>query len=101
MRPFKFFFGLSLAVVVFFFLLRFVVFAFIVAAIMSIVYAVFRRMKDFITYDRYGQPYFDRYREHPRFNQYQEKELVEPLFYEKNYNSRPMAIGDVRFINIH
>lgn len=101
MRPFRFFFGISLAVFVFFFLLRFVVVAFIAAAVLSIVYAIFRRMKDFINYDRFGKPYFDPDREHPQFQRYAEEDFVEPLFYESKRQRHAMPIGDVKFVNVH
>ncbi len=80
MRPFKIFFGLSLAIMLFFFVAKFFVFAFIAASIMSIVFAVFRRLKDFITYDRFGERYIKGYDQHPRFA-YQYNNEVEPLFY--------------------
>lgn len=100
MRPFKLFFGLSLAFVVFFFLLRFVVIAFIAAGVLSLIYAVFRRLKDFVTYDRFGQPYFDRYQDHPRFQRYNQEDFVEPLFYNAPAYRTSMPTGNVQFVKI-
>lgn len=85
MRPFKMFFGLAIAIMLFFFVAKVVVVAFIAAAVMSIIYAVFRRIKDFITYDRYGEYYIKRYDHHsglqPRW-----KSHVEPLFHGQHRN---------------
>ena len=47
MRPFKFFFVFSLAVIVFFFVARVLVLALFAAAIMSVVFFAFRKMKNF------------------------------------------------------
>jgi hypothetical protein len=47
MRPFRFFFGLSLAVIVFLFFARFLVFAFVAAMVMSTVFFLFRKAKAF------------------------------------------------------
>jgi hypothetical protein len=99
MRPFKMFFGLSLAIMLFFFVAKFFVFAFIAAAIFSIIYAVFRRIKDFITYDRNGEYYIKGYETNPRFSPYRDNS-VEPLFYgdhpNQYYNN-----DDIRFVDIH
>jgi hypothetical protein len=98
MKPFKMFFGLSLAIMLFFFIAKFFVFAFIAAAIMSIIYAVFRRLKDFITYDRFGEYYIKRYDAYPRVNSSWNNE-VEPLFdgIAPNYRTRNEMI---RFVDI-
>lgn len=47
MRPFKFFFSISLGVIIFFFLARFIVTALFIAAILSILFYVGRRLKYF------------------------------------------------------
>ncbi len=47
MRPFKFFFALSLGVIVFLFLARLVVFALIIAALLSVLFFVGRKIKHF------------------------------------------------------
>jgi len=99
MRPFKMFFGLSLAIMLFFFVARFFVFAFIAATIMSIVYAVFRRLKDFINYDRYGKPYLRRYEARQNIMSNWNNE-VEPLFYGSTVTSTRKR-SDVHFVDIH
>ena len=57
MRDFRMFFGIAIGVILLMFVARIAIVAFVFAAIASIIYAIFRRVKDFITYDRYGQPY--------------------------------------------
>jgi hypothetical protein len=47
MRPFKFFFSISLGVIVFFFLARFIVAALFIAAILSLLFYVGRRLSYF------------------------------------------------------
>ena len=47
MRPFRFFFVLSLGIFFFFFIARFVILALIVAAIMSVVFHLARKVKRF------------------------------------------------------
>jgi hypothetical protein len=80
MKPFKMFFGLSIAFMLFFFVARIAIVAFIAAAIMSIIYAVFRRVKDFVTYDSYGEPYMKRQRfDSSLANNWNQQ--VEPLFH--------------------
>jgi hypothetical protein len=80
MRPFKMFFGMAVGVILFFFVARIVFVAFLIAAAMSIIYAVYRRLKDFVTYDRFGNNYMGR-NAHYRTNQNWQNE-VEPLFVE-------------------
>lgn len=82
MRPFKMFFGIAIAIIIFSFLIRVAFAAFVFAAVMSIIYAIFRRVKDFVTYDRYGEPYMKRQQFRPRM-QRQAYQEVEPLFYEQ------------------
>ena len=97
MRPFKMFFGLSIAIILFSFIARIAIVAFIAAGIMSIVYAIYRRMKDFITYDRYGEPYMKRaYSRQPSMGYYQGQNRVEPLFNEDIPNYRK-TVHQVRF----
>ena len=98
MRPFKMFFGLSLAIMLFFVVAKFFVFAFIAAAIMSILYAVIRRVKDFITYDSYGQPYFKAHYRRPDLRQHWQQE-VEPLFYGSSAGYRGSNEA-IRFVDI-
>lgn len=96
MRPFKMFFGIAIAVILFSFFIRIAFVAFVAATIMSIVYAIFRRVKDFITYDSYGEPYIKAYRHHPALN-YNRHNEVEPLFHE-SIPSRRRAMNKVQFI---
>ena len=96
MRPFKMFFGLAIGIMLFLFLAKVIFVAFIAAAVMSIVYAIYRRLKDFITYDRYGEYYLERYNHSPQLNARWNNE-VEPLFYE-NIPMRRTAINNVQFI---
>ena len=83
MRPFKVFFGVAIAILLFFFVVRIAIMAFIIAAVMSIIYAVYRRIRDYITYDRYGDPYIPEYRyarmSNPMSSQISNE--VEPLFH--------------------
>ena len=93
MKPFKMFFCLVIATMFFLFVARVVFFAFIVAAVMSIIYAIYRRIKDFVTYDRYREYYIKEY-DHSRMeNKWKKK--VEPLFYENFANHRPT--NNIRF----
>jgi len=100
MRPFKFFFGFTIAVMLFFVVAKFFVAAFIIAAVMSFVFAIFRRLKDFISYDRYGEPYWKRYEHQPRyFNRWEES--TEPLFYgSKRKEERYHGLDDFQFIQV-
>ena len=77
------FFGIAVAVILFSFVIRVAFAAFIIAAVMSIIYAVFRRIKDFVTYDKYGEPYIPRrrYQEYHRPQLQRQFNEVEPLFY--------------------
>ena len=96
MRPFKIFFGLAISIILFLFVAKIVFFAIIIAAFMSIIYAVFRRVKDFITYDRYGEYYMQKYNNNPRFNN-NINEDVEPLFVDDISNNR-RTINNIQFI---
>ena len=96
MRPFKMFFGLAIGIMLFLFLARIVFIAFIAAAVMSIVYAIYRRLKDFITYDRFGEYYMQGYHKESRLNSNWKNE-VEPLFYDSSPRPRS-PIDNVQFI---
>ncbi len=97
MRPFKMFFGITVGIILFLFVARIVFVAFIVAAVMSVIYAVYRRLRDFITYDRYGEYYIPKYnRRHLNYSQNNE---VEPLFYGSRIPSYRTTIDNVQFIN--
>ncbi len=64
---------------------------------MSIVYAVFRRIKDFISYDRYGQPYHKSY-DQRGMNPYKNHGM-EPFFHDMQKRGAPNQ--SVRVIEIH
>ena len=96
MRPFKLFFGIAVGVILFLFVARVAIMAFIIAGIMSIVYAIYRRLKDFITYDRYGEYYIPEYR--TARPQYRLEHGVEPLFQETFTRPR-RTVNNVRFID--
>lgn len=96
MRPFKMFFGLSIGIMLFLFLARVAFVAFIAAGIMSIIYAVYRRIKDFVTYDRYGE-YYIQVDNRRRLENRMENE-VEPLFYERK-SIRTTPISNIQFID--
>lgn len=80
MKPFKMFFGIALGAILLLFVARVAILAFIIAGVMSIVYAVFRRVKDFITYDRFGEYYIPEYRT-ARIRSHRSNG-IEPLFNE-------------------
>lgn len=67
MRPFRFFFGLSLAVLVFLFFARFLVFAFVAAMVLSGIFFLVRRAKYFFQrMDWEEERWEERYRRKPR-----------------------------------
>ncbi len=90
------FFGIAIVSILLLFVARVVFFAFIIAAVMSILYAVFRRIKDFITYDRFGEYYIPEYRT-SRIRSYPNNE-VEPLFNEK-FSNHQRPIRNIRIID--
>ena len=94
MIPFKVFFCLVIGITLLLFVVRVVFFAFIVASIMSIFYAIYRRIKDFVTYDRYGEYYIKSYAN--RRTESKWKNRVEPLFYE-NMAQHKNANHNLRF----
>ena len=64
MRPFKFFFALSLGLFIFFFLAKFIVMALIVALGLTMLFAIIKRIRNFIMeekwknhYDEYESPF--------------------------------------------
>lgn len=99
MRPFKVFFGIAVAVILFSLAIRVAFAAFVIAAVMSIIYAVFRRIKDFVTYDRYGNYYIPKPEYHRPQLQRQENE-VEPLFYDRQ-PQRQRVTNETRFIETY
>lgn len=96
MKPFRMFFGLAIGIILLFFVARIVIFALIVAAVMSITYAVFRRLKDFITYDRNGEYYMQGHNYNPSYINNSNEE-VEPLFVD-NTSKRRRTINNIQFI---
>lgn len=96
MRPFRMFFGLAIGIILFLFVARILFFAFIVAAVMSIAYAIFRRIRDFITYDRFGEHYIPEYRNQHGLNINMNNE-VEPLFHN-DYSKRVNPIKNIQFV---
>ena len=67
MRPFKFFFGISVALILFFFLARVVLVALFFAAVMSLIFFVLRGIKNFFQYMSW-EDYRYRYQDYDRFN---------------------------------
>ena len=96
MKPFKMFFGIALGAILLLFVARVAILAFVIAAIMSITYAVYRRVKDFITYDRYGEYYIPEYKT-ARISHYRNQE-VEPLFNEA-ISRQPSVKRNIQFID--
>ncbi len=96
MKPFRIFFGLTIGIFLFLFVARIVFFAFIAAAFMSIIYAVFRRLKNFITYDQNGEYYMQKHKFNPSYINNRNDE-VEPLFDDNTSNSR-RTINNIQFI---
>ena len=96
MRPFRMFFGFAIGIILFLFVARILFFAFIIAAVMSIAYAVFRRIKDFITYDRFGEHYIPAYDNKPGRNINMNNE-VEPLFHN-DFPKRGNPIKKIQFV---
>jgi hypothetical protein len=102
MRPFRFFFGLSIAIILFFFVAKIFVYAFIIAAILSIAYAIIRRIRDFITYDRDGEYYIPAYDRPGIFNtvrDFRDRKEAEPLFYEDTFR-RTNPVNNIHFVDI-
>ncbi len=99
MKPFKMFFGLSIAFMLFFFVAKIAIVAFIAAAIMSVIYAIFRRLKDFVTYDSYGEPYMKR-RDFDSKLSTNWNQQIEPLFHTEpaRQHSQNQAIRYIQTI---
>lgn len=77
--PFRTFFGISVGLILFFFLARVLVTAFFLAAAMSLVFFVFRKIKNFFKYMTWEE------REYYERNSYHKFERLdeEPLFSRK------------------
>lgn len=97
MRNFRMFFGVAIGVMLLLFMARVAIVAFIIAAIMSIGYAVFRRIKDFISYDRQGEPYHRGY-SHTRMNNYRNHgmESFYNEFYKNPTSNHTVQVVEVR-----
>ena len=79
MRPFKFFFALSLGLLLLFFMARFVVMALIIAAVLSTVFFVFRRLRYFFSGMTWEEPRYHRYH-----NRYIHPRALAQRYYEDN-----------------
>ena len=102
MRPFRFFFGLSIALILFFFVAKILVYAFIIAAVLSIGYAIIRRIRDFITYDRNGDYYIPAYDQsyvQMPGRDFGKRKEAEPLFYEDSFR-RTDRLNNIQFVDI-
>jgi len=98
MRPFKFFFVAVIGLMIVFTLAKFVLFAAIIAAFLSIPFFILRKVRNAFLYSRYRQEGYDYdYRENSNLSgrSYQ----VEPLFH--NEGRRSVAeFGGYRIIEI-
>lgn len=61
MKPFKFFFALSVGIILFLFFAKIVLIALIAAFVMSLVFGVFRKMKHFVQRTLWEEDYRDGY----------------------------------------
>lgn len=77
--PFRTFFGISVGLILFFFLARVLVTAFFIAAAMSLVFFVFRKIKNFFKYMTWEER---EYYQRNSFNSFDKFERLEdePLF---------------------
>ena len=82
--PFRTFFGISIGLILFFFLARVLVTAFLIAVVMSLIFFVFRKIKNFFKYmtweereslERNSFNKFDRFEDEQFFNR-QERIVV-------------------------
>ncbi|HEB61591.1 MAG TPA: hypothetical protein ENI82_00420 [Bacteroidetes bacterium] len=96
MKTFRIFFGLSIGIILFLFVAKIFFFAFVAAAIMSIIYAVFSRVKRLITYGQNGEHYMQRHNFNPGYINNRNDE-VEPLFVDNMSGSR-RTINNIKFI---
>lgn len=98
MRPFKFFFAISVGLILFFFVARVLILAFFIAAVMSVLFFVFRKIRNFfrhLAWEDYDEEYYEPSR--PRYRRRQ-LDYVEPLFesweipYEKVNSGRSIYV---------
>ena len=94
-RPFKMFFGIAIGIMVLLFVARIALVAFIAAAIMTAVYAVFRKLRDFSPYGRQDEAYYTRRHNGMGMGNYHSKG-VEPLFHD--YPAGRMPSNDTRYV---
>jgi hypothetical protein len=100
MRPFRFFFGLAIAVILLFFLVRILFVAFIAAAVLSILYMIIKKIVTFISQEDY--PSFNRgpANRSPFYHRKREFEVendVEPLFHD-SYNRSGESLRKIRLV---
>lgn len=76
MRPFRFFFFMSLGIMLFFVVARFVVFAVVAAALLSFAFFIGRKIRNFFYHMSWED---DRYQAHPHRMQYQ-RSLQQPVW---------------------
>lgn len=98
MKPFKMFFGLAIALVLFFFVAKIMFIAFVVAAAASIMYAVFSRLKHYFTNGSYDNSYVGTSPQDSQMS-YSQHNGVEPLFQEKFIRRNP-KITNVQYVDV-
>lgn len=96
MRTFRMFFGIALAAIVILFVARIAVWAFLIAAVMSITYAVFRRIKDFIIYDRFEREYIPAYEQQYVRGHFQNESRP---FFNETISRQERPIRNIHFID--
>lgn len=100
MRPFKFFFAFSLGILIFLFFARFLILAAIGAAVLSLIYFVFRKIRYFFGgmdwEERSRYDYGPRYQHRGGLPEVHYEE--EPLFYQRE--RQPERLGHFREIEI-
>ncbi len=86
MRPFKFFFALSIGIVLFFFIARVLIMAFVLAALMSIPFFIYRKIKRLSRRHRHWHREYDR--NEPDFFLFDDEDENDRLIldWEKNYD---------------
>jgi hypothetical protein len=90
------FFGIAIAVMLFLFVARIALIAFVFAAIMTVIYAAFKGLKNMMGSERgpgYYTRQFDRAGMSPTRNN-----AVEPLFYGYQPGYRPKSDSETRYV---
>jgi hypothetical protein len=99
MRPFRFFFALSLGLFFLFFIARFVVMALIVAAVMSTIFFVFRQLRHFFMGMQWEDRRYAYYNRYERPNQLTKQYFEDDLFWSRQ--ERPAErLVDYRSIEV-